>query len=110
MYLPTVVSVLGGPEVGKTIRGTSREFRNYRASVQGSGSCRNVREHCKLPGTFEGVGGKRAQEEWAVGAVVLTLAVLVQTRVTFSNRSDARICVGQIRLPPDSYGAGQKNT
>lgn len=43
---------------------------------------------------------KWAGEEWAVGAVVLTLAVLVRTRVTSTNRSDAQMCVGQISLPP----------
>lgn len=100
MYLPTLVSVLGVSEVGKTITGTSREFRNSRASVQGSGSCRSVREHHGLPGTFRGVGGKWAQEEWAVGAVVLTLAVLVQTRVNSTDRSGAQMCVRQISLPP----------
>lgn len=100
MYLPTLVSVLGVSEVGKTITGTSREFRNSRASVQGSGSCRSVREHHRLPGTFGGVGGKWAQEEWAVGAVVLTLAVLVQTRVNSTDRSGAQMCVRQISLPP----------
>lgn len=56
MYLPTV-SVLGGPEVGKTVKGTSRELRNSRASVQGSGSCRSVREHHELPGHL-GAGGE----------------------------------------------------
>lgn len=43
---------------------------------------------------------KWAREEWAVGAVVLTLAVLVQSRVTSTNRSDAQMYVGQISLPP----------
>lgn len=54
-YLPTV-SVLGDPEVGKTVKGTSRELRNSRASVQGSGSCRSVREHHELPGHLGGWG------------------------------------------------------
>lgn len=43
------------------------------------------------------------QEKWAVGTVVLTLAVLMQTRVTSTNRSDAQMCVGQISLPPWSW-------
>lgn len=67
MYLPTAVSALGAPEVRKTIRGTSREFRNSRASVQGSGSCGSVREHHELPGTFGAWGGNGRRENGLLG-------------------------------------------
>lgn len=91
-HLPAFTPVLGAPELQEPLGRHLGSLGANEETAQGLGSCQSVGEQHGLPGTLPG-SGEQVREGWAVGAVVLTPAVLEQTGINSTNQSGAQACV-----------------